>query len=1741
MKWVHELYRFKGLQIRYLGLSGGISSPFSVIEGKVNFESNEIVVCEYSEFKGIAIEDFKHFETMLIDCRYPRGFLGSRLPSVETTESKSREEEPDTPSTAVPMELTKESWWESVTESVAKCSMKRLLVENSGPDMFTTCLVGKSQVQLLEIIALRAAFVMGPQIFASQNSSVKKRILTWARRKTKQLNQSGLNKLETVRNFLIESVRPFYCEARSDGKLEEASHKAGKKLEYEVWLCDLSSEERSEYDKCCAALRGALSFHISTAEENSLVRERTFNAISDAFMRLRRQCVHSNMHSLFQTAEMRLRLASYPIPGAPTTSDSRIICRKVYDNPSQTDVHLACSILKGSAKLRELLSILRNDCGYDFEGEGLLKTLLTAENSRRGKGASERKSPKKVAILAVLPEIQILVSVLLNSIGVSHELLLRPSRMFNPSHDDISANLPERQTNAATLAWIECQQALSRFNTLPSGKNTPSSMISNILVTSPDTVAGDHGGIGIDAADFVISLDEDWSGRGELIMRSMMAGLILRNMRAKDRGCQILRLVCENTCEEMFLSTEPEDEFKETETADVWPWPLDSYGRFVIADPSLWAKNDDIEKWPERQSYDDIFAFPGMNLFRLRNKSLSDVLSADVGLPPLLNSGSQICFLPSNGSELEKRVELHLLVSLMQKEEGAHNDFQNAAIVSQHLSRFHPAAFTRQDLNVVAIRIYLEQFGKSLVLKHLAAGSGSTPSMVPADVILATSADTATAALESTSGLADSLQKGLRCKPEEFVSGLLFYNPVGTLALSKSNAAGLASSESSLSSLRSLSPRINGYVVAFNESKEAILRDGHQGSESLIYFPPLFPGMLQCSIQAKRDIEAIRAQNMSGAGMLTELGSEKKRRAESLEASQAKRQKPETPMATGVHAPSEQYHLPSAPPVATGTPIPHQTSGPGVVSEDETSHSDAASFLLELDEDFGLAGQGAVPLPKDSAVVSSQTFVEVSSLSFDSDLLAFASISKQDLVCDTEELESFRKAYPHGLFSNSIILFVARKKQHPFAPLPGVAAPAYRPPQGFAGPDGPWPSARNKLPPSAPGGGNGVFLDMNGSMHSSKKAKKKGPAPAGASPAQMSMILQSGKAKDLYKNKILSFLTPRQKAMGMTLFESPAYRVAAIRFRNRVNDRMPRHSWMSSAAWKAGPGLPLVLAKDAFFSDYPHGEPNLWTSIVKGLKDGNASTGDDAIALAGSQRAGLRRSLAAPRRVDFGPFSSGFLPAPSGMTGVSPPRSRIGVTLPMGVKVPQGHEGIQQRSWSAEEDERLQRLAVRFGMNWIVAASALSGLDDVVSSDAIPFHHRSPRQCRDRWQVLARGNQSLATEVRNAERENRESAMREPCAVSQCEGPALRLGAPILGTKKTITNMSKKADDGEQHGSSSFLFPSERTPENLAEGKSTTMKADESAEKIPGDGGLEDARPTTSMDIDGSDEKGAVSSQKVKSKKKFGALFNAKARTQVIPITIPGVPPGSQASFSAAHPSHSQTVQSSVAASWTNGKTEMWPLQFLDVAEKERAAATAAAAGTNVAPASATKSVSRASGAASAVSRPQSSAVASAASSRSSSTHKASATSRSSSSAKSRTPPNPQKSPPAYYPYPHPHPGPMPPQGYPHPHPQHHPYHQHQRPPPASPAARAPPNAASHPNYAVHTPVVHTQQLQAEAAKRRTPSSNPKSVPPSRPGANKAATPGSAATPPQQSPTNRRSPAPRVAPSPAPSPHTPPK
>jgi hypothetical protein len=357
---------------------------------------------------------------------------------------------------------------------------------------------------------------------------------------------------------------------------------------------------------------------------------------------------------------------------------------------------------------------------------------------------------------------------------------------------------------------------------------------------------------------------------------------------------------------------------------------------------------------------------------------------------------------------------------------------------------------------------------------------------------------------------------------------------------------------------------------------------------------------------------------------------------------------------------------------------------------------------------------------------------------------------------------------------------------------------------------------------------------------------------------------------------------------------------------------------------------------------------NLWTSIVKRLKNAAASTGDEALEISIAQRASLRRSLVAPCRVDFGPFQIGFISSPSGMTAIAPPRPRPGVSLPMGVKVPQpGRE--QNLPWTVKEDEELHRCAVRFGTNWILAARLLSGYDDVVLvSRQAPGTRRLPRaarSCREHWQVLARNNPLLANEVRQSERLQRENGAFKPEEQTGEVVSYRRAALPASSPFGEVTESSVTGKLVEEF----LIMPATDThgEQKRKDEKNALPPADDvivsdDAKQSPGSKVTGSEEPL-GMDIEASSDEKPESP--TKKRRSFSAIVAARANRKTAPMAIPGMGDGNQPTVAPSHPSHLQSVQSSIAASWTNARTDMWPLQLLDAADRQRASvATAAAA-----------------------------------------------------------------------------------------------------------------------------------------------------------------------------------------------------
>eukprot|EP00429_Kryptoperidinium_foliaceum_P037744 CAMPEP_0176159480 /NCGR_PEP_ID=MMETSP0120_2-20121206/81583_1 /TAXON_ID=160619 /ORGANISM="Kryptoperidinium foliaceum, Strain CCMP 1326" /LENGTH=151 /DNA_ID=CAMNT_0017496899 /DNA_START=55 /DNA_END=507 /DNA_ORIENTATION=+ len=140
-----------------------------------------------------------------------------------------------------------------------------------------------------------------------------------------------------------------------------------------------------------------------------------------------------------------------------------------------------------------------------------------------------------------------------------------------------------------------------------------------------------------------------------------------------------------------------------------------------------------------------------------------------------------------------------------------------------------------------------------------------------------------------------------------------------------------------------------------------------------------------------------------------------------------------------------------------------------------------------------------------------------------------------------------------------------------------------------------------------------------------------------------------------------------------------------------------------------------------------------------------------------------------------------------------------------------------------------------------------------------------------------------------------------------------------------------KADDGDSLVRSSPLGNAKNDFNCILLSKPTLFHSDESAseqgEAMDVDQPVSDLK-NTEMIAAGMEAGKEESSSKPQ--RSLSHLKSFKVKRQIVPLALPPVPPGSPPNQPVpSHPSHMQSVQSSVAAQWSNGRTELWPLQIL--------------------------------------------------------------------------------------------------------------------------------------------------------------------------------------------------------------------
>jgi Myb-like DNA-binding domain len=1437
------------------GPTGGIGCSLKICADDLAVHSDDVVICEFSsvdQLLAIAAKKKIKFQTLIIDCRHPAGMFGSFGSQRQVPEGKTEWHGYD--------ELLSTEWWGKL---VWLQNPRRLTLDYCDPDLYSLQSSGLGRRQQLEVLSLRSALLLGPQNFRPSAYPLERTIISWARHQGKK---PGEDKFERVRRVLQERLAAF--------SLATTESLAPSHTTWHIRKCEMPGAQRDAYDSCCSYVRGALSSTLGAANTQDGLGLSTYSAAAAALFRLRQICLGASGIPGKSRGCSSFLAAKYEAYGTAFTPVDVGSFSLAPGQGSQPSAEVAELLLSSSGKFVELLSILRHDCGISFDCDPSLMQRIPNRNGVTPKVAS------KVAILASLPRTQMLVAALLSALGISHKLMRREA--IHVANDSLlfGRHDPSRLT---ALSWAEAQTSLLSFNMEDAMRDTLRLYgCADVIILSPDALASWHGGIGIDRADVVITVDEDWSGRELGTLKAALARWsVSRTLR--KASTKMIRLISKDTIEQKLFN------FQENHLSDFWP--LDRFGNHLLSLFEVQTLSP-IYKVALDKSLSQL---PGMQILRMRGEPLDSILVSTTQLAPSLD-GSKMTFLPFvdlGQSEVELRKGLELLKTLYRLEimetskllastygsdEGvvALPQLQTLGAEIRFLSPRimpSPTILACSDLAFLSARVVLE--------RQVAAARSCSPPLSQRvsvtrfpDLGIKYSAPPKGGINTIGPIFTDTITPST---PDQVAEGLLSYKPHFEGSSFKAGPGEAGSN----------SKRINSYSWAFGTGCDnSGFLNGCQGCEPLVFFPPVLP---KVQLAPTIDLQKPDASH-------TPEGKQPTRLKDGLQAGHTerdivgqKRQDVEAPFADAEH----RSKRPRVESISSG---PKSDESSPFFRKNPTKATNGEAFLVSTSQekvggataergtpsvgspevDYGLLGGGVLPLPADTALLLANESVQVNGSSYE--------FLRGVAPCDNEEHEALANGNSNASLA-LISLFI--KKRHRGLP--------HRPPGGL-------PSHLRSDNMTALASTRDINVDEPG-----KKFKKKpGSQVAQSAFTHVSLLGQSrpgivpstvaANSGDEPKRRMLATYVSRQYGTGLTMFESASFRIANIQVHNRVKARIDRELSKAFLSGEAGAGLPtFALNRPRLNAELEQGVIH-FAQEVQQLEVGS-HTGDAARATATAQFSALSRSHSSPSRVDFGPFGSGFLSSTTGMAGLSPTRSRLGVSLPMGVKLAHSSHEQKQPSWSQEDDALLKAAVIRFGMNWIIIARALSGLQGfLIGSDGASIirrmapSSRSSRQCRDRWQSLLRTQPSLASEVRKSEQKLREVHLQE------LNGETVRSYAAVAAAHQENAILLTHAS----------LFVEDTHEPSLP-------KANESRS--------ESSRT-----------------------KPFVTLKASMVKRQVIPLTLPGILPGGQPNQPVpSHPSHMQSVQSSVAAQWSNGRTELWPLQILDCADKHRAATIASA------------------------------------------------------------------------------------------------------------------------------------------------------------------------------------------------------
>ena len=506
--------KFDDLIVRVLGHDGSFFRADDL--DKTDIGKCDVLICNYSSFIEMAdwsktsssSQRIPDFVSLILDCRHP---------SVESGTERT-------------VEINRAEWWNRLVQFMMRFTrMNRVVIEHSWNSIRPAGYYnGESDTLDCKMIATKLAFFYNPALFYSTRGSIGKRVISWAKHQNKLDDKSP--SLEMLRSLLATSMSKVFDSAlicvksteKCQGKLCDGND-LGKisNLSWEIRKCSLTTSQQIEYDHYCS--NNMFSFSAG-------IKERDF---AETLLILRRICFHaavsevttSLLGPLLQTEDNQKR-----------SIDGSLIARQS-TQISEICVTTAKSLLDKSSKMRELLHVLTRECGHEVPTD-----LLECLPNEIAPSATQPKK-MKVIILATLTEAQLMTSYLLSAVGLHHEVLI--TFQGRGSSSPVSG----------ACSWAWCQNVISDFNEghLTDGNNQRKFI--DIVVASPITLSSHCCGVGASSADFVISIDEDWSGREELHVVSLLSKFRAGEDTTKmpKSPCKFLKIISKSTCEDTFI------------------------------------------------------------------------------------------------------------------------------------------------------------------------------------------------------------------------------------------------------------------------------------------------------------------------------------------------------------------------------------------------------------------------------------------------------------------------------------------------------------------------------------------------------------------------------------------------------------------------------------------------------------------------------------------------------------------------------------------------------------------------------------------------------------------------------------------------------------------------------------------------------------------------------------------------------------------------------------------------------------------------------------------------------------------------------------------------------------------------------------------------------------------------------------------------------------------------------------